>query len=193
MLGVSEDAAVAERSRVREAVAADVGRIAEMVRELATYEKSVDQVESTAESFATLMFPTDGSPPMAHCLIAEVRDDPTDGPTDDGAGQWRSVGFAAWYVTFSTWTGQNGIWLEDLYVAPEQRGSGLGKALLARLAQIAVERGYQRVEWWVLKWNEPALGFYRKLGAEGLDEWVHYRIDREALRQLGSAPSSHNT
>src|SRR6185437_4281430 len=110
--------------------------------------------------------PTDGRTPMAFCLLADVK---------DGSGEWRSVGFAAWYVTFSTWTGQNGIWLEDLYVAPDQRGSGLGKALLARLARIAVERGYRRVEWWVLKWNEPALGFYRSLGAEPLDEWVHYR------------------
>jgi GNAT superfamily N-acetyltransferase len=177
MPGVSEDASVVVQSRVREAVASDVGRIAELVRELATYEKEVDKVESTAESFANLMFPTDGSTPMAHCLMAEVRDQ---------TGTWRTVGFAAWYVTFSTWTGQKGIWLEDLYVAPDQRGSGLGKALLARLAQIAVERGYKRVEWWVLTWNEPALGFYRSLGAEALDEWVHYRIDREALQQLGS-------
>jgi GNAT superfamily N-acetyltransferase len=186
MPGVSDDAAVAAESRVREAVASDVGRIAEMVRELATYEKEVDQVESTAESFARLMFPTDGSTAMAHCLMAEVRDPRPDG----GSGEWRAVGFAAWYVTFSTWTGENGIWLEDLYVAPDHRGSGLGQALLARLAQIAVERGYKRVEWWVLTWNEPALGFYRKLGAEALDEWVHYRIDREALQQLGSGTAA---
>lgn len=179
MPGVTDVAAGLQGSgRVREAVASDVGRIAEMVRELATYEKAAHQVESTAESFSGLMFPTDGSTPMANCLIAEVR--------DDASGEWRSVGFAAWYVTFSTWTGQNGIWLEDLYVAPDQRGSGLGKALLARLARIAVERGYKRVEWWVLTWNEPALGFYRSLGAEALDEWVHYRIDREALQELGS-------
>ena len=181
MPGVSDEAVAptVAQGRVRDAVASDVGRIAEMVRELATYEKEVDKVESTADSFGRLMFPTDGSTPMAHCLIAEIRD-----AVD--SSEWRAVGFAAWYVTFSTWTGQNGIWLEDLYVAPEQRGSGLGKALLARLAQIAVERGYARVEWWVLTWNEPALGFYRSLGAESLDEWVHYRIDREALQQLGS-------
>ena len=164
--------------RIRDAEPGDVGRIAEMVRELATYEKEVDKVESTAESFADLMFPTDGRTPMAFCLLADVRDDST--------GEWRSVGFAAWYVTFSTWTGQNGIWLEDLFVSPDVRGLGLGKALLARLAQIAVERGYKRVEWWVLRWNEPALGFYRRLGAEDLDEWVHYRIDRAALHALGS-------
>jgi ribosomal protein S18 acetylase RimI-like enzyme len=163
--------------RVRDAEAADVTRIAEMVRELATYEREADKVESSAESFARLMFPGDGSDPMAFCLIGEVR---------DGEGHWQSVGFAAWYVTFSTWTGQQGIWLEDLYVAPEQRGSGLGRALLARLAQIAVERGYKRVEWWVLTWNEPALGFYRRLGSQALDEWVHYRIDGDALQQLGT-------
>jgi GNAT superfamily N-acetyltransferase len=164
--------------RIRDAEAGDVGRIAEMVRELATYEKEVDQVESTGESFAKLMFPADGRTPMAFCLIADVKDE---------AGEWTAVGFAAWYVTFSTWTGQNGIWLEDLFVSPDVRGLGLGQALLARLAQIAVERGYKRVEWWVLRWNEPALGFYRRLGAEDLDEWVHYRIDRDALQALGTS------
>jgi GNAT superfamily N-acetyltransferase len=163
-------------TRVRAAEPTDVGRIAEMVRELATYEKELDQVESTAESFTEVMFPADGNP-LGFGLMAEVQN------VDGG---WDAVGFAAWYVTFSTWTGKHGIWLEDLYVSPEQRGSGLGKALLARLAQIAVERGYKRVEWWVLRWNEPALGFYRKFGAEALDEWVHYRIDREALHTLGS-------
>jgi GNAT superfamily N-acetyltransferase len=179
MPGVSEPSAVEQSWRVREAEAGDVRRIAEMVLELATYEKEPDKVESTPEHFSRLMFPADGSAPMAHCLIVEAR---------DGDGAWAAVGFAAWYVTFSTWTGENGIWLEDLYVSPDQRGSGLGKALLARLAEIAVQRGYKRVEWWVLKWNEPALGFYRALGAEALDEWVHYRIDREALQQLGSGP-----
>jgi GNAT superfamily N-acetyltransferase len=164
--------------RIRDAGPADVGRIAEMVRELATYEQEVDQVESTAESFAELMFPATGRPPMAFCLLADVKQ------TD---GQWRSVGFAAWYVTFSTWTGRNGIWLEDLFVSPDVRGLGLGKALLARLARIAVERGYKRVEWWVLRWNEPALGFYQRLGAHDLDDWVHYRIDGEALQALGTA------
>jgi ribosomal protein S18 acetylase RimI-like enzyme len=170
-----------QHERIRDAEPGDVGRIAEMVRELATYEKAVDQVESSAESFARLMFPPDGSTPMAFCLIAEVL-------ADDG--EWRSAGFAAWYVTFSTWTGQNGIWLEDLYVHPDQRGSGLGTGLLARLAEIAVERGYRRVEWWVLTWNEPALGFYRRLGAKALDEWVHYRIDGPELQALGSGGQS---
>ncbi|MFL6100370.1 MAG: GNAT family N-acetyltransferase [Actinomycetales bacterium] len=168
---------VTQEWRIRDAEPGDVARIAEMVRELATYEKEVDQVESTAESFAELMFPADGRTPMAFCLLADVK-------AEDG--EWRSVGFAAWYVTFSTWTGQNGIWLEDLFVAPDARGLGLGKALLARLAQIAIERRYSRVEWWVLRWNEPALGFYQRLGAHDLDEWVHYRIDRDELQALGS-------
>jgi GNAT superfamily N-acetyltransferase len=165
--------------RVRDAEPSDVVRIAEMVRELATYEQEVHNVESTPESFTELMFPSDGRTPMAFCLMADVR--------DPGSGVWKAVGFAAWYVTFSTWTGNNGIWLEDLFVSPDVRGLGLGKALLARLAQIAVERGYKRVEWWVLRWNEPALGFYRRLGAEDLDEWVHYRIDRDALQALGAS------
>ena len=167
---------VSQQWRIRDAEPGDVGRIAEMVRELATYEKEVDQVESTAESFAELLFPSDHAP-TGFCLVAEV---------SDGENGWAAVGFAAWYVTFSTWTGQNGIWLEDLFVSPEARGLGLGKALLARLAQIAVERGYKRVEWWVLRWNEPALGFYKRLGAHDLDEWVHYRIDRDELQALGS-------
>ena len=169
----------AQSWRIRDAEPSDVGRIAEMVRELATYEKEVDKVESTADSFAHLMFPTDGRAPMAFCLLADVKDHET--------GEWKAVGFAAWYVTFSTWTGQNGIWLEDLFVSPDVRGLGLGKALLATLAQIAVGRGYKRVEWWVLRWNEPALGFYRRLGAEDLDAWVHYRIDRDALQALGTS------
>ena len=168
---------VTQEWRIRDAEPGDVARIAEMVRELATYEKEVDQVESTAQSFEDLMFPADGRTPMAFCLLADVKAE------DD---EWVSVGFAAWYVTFSTWTGQNGIWLEDLFVAPDARGLGLGRALLARLAQIAVERGYSRVEWWVLRWNQPALGFYQRLGAHDLDEWVHYRIDRDELQALGS-------
>jgi len=93
---------------------------------------------------------------------------------------------AVWYVTFSTWLGRHGIWLEDLYVSPDQRGSGFGKALLTRLAQIAVERGYGRVEWWVLDWNSPSIAFYRSLGAQAQDGWTVYRLDGEALAALGA-------
>jgi GNAT superfamily N-acetyltransferase len=96
------------------------------------------------------------------------------------------VGMAVWYVTFSTWTGRHGIWLEDLFVRPEHRGGGLGTALLARLAAIAVDRGYRRLEWWVLRWNEPSIEFYEALGATPMDEWVHYRVDGAPLQHLAA-------
>ncbi|TAL22300.1 MAG: GNAT family N-acetyltransferase, partial [Frankiales bacterium] len=96
------------------------------------------------------------------------------------------VGFALWYVTFSTWKGLPGLWLEDLFVRPAARGHGLGKALLQQLAAVCVERGYPRFEWWVLDWNEPAIGFYRSLGAVPQDEWTVFRVDGEALEQLAS-------
>ena len=103
-----------------------------------------------------------------------------------GESEDEVVGFALWYRTFSTWQGKPGIWLEDLFVRPDHRGSGLGKALLVSLAQIAVRRGWGRFEWWVLDWNEPAHGFYRSLGARPEDEWTVWRVDGEALRELGS-------
>ena len=96
------------------------------------------------------------------------------------------VGMAVWYLTFSTWTGVNGIWLEDLFVQPGQRGSGLGRELLATLARTCVERGYQRLEWWVLDWNEPSIGFYESLGARAQDEWTVFRMDGAALGELGA-------
>ena len=168
----------AQTWRIRDAEPADVGRIAEMVRELATYEKEVDKVESTAESFTEILFP-DGPRPDRQLPDRRGRTTPrtVGAPSGSPPGTSRSPPGPA----------SNGIWLEDLYVDPEQRGSGLGKALLARLAQIAVERGYKRLEWWVLDWNEPAIGFYRRLGAESLDEWTHYRIDGDALQTLGAA------
>ena len=98
----------------------------------------------------------------------------------------RVVGMAVWYLTFSTWTGVNGIWLEDLFVEPEQRGAGLGRELLATLARTCVDRGYQRLEWWVLDWNEPSIGFYRSLGAVPQDEWTVFRMDGAALASLGT-------
>lgn len=98
----------------------------------------------------------------------------------------RLLGCAIWYLTYSTWEGRHDIHLEDLYVRDAARGRGAGKALLRALAQVAVERGYRRVEWDVLRWNEPALGFYRALGAQELDEWCSYRLEGPALQRLGS-------
>ena len=96
------------------------------------------------------------------------------------------VGQAVWYLSFSTWTGRHGIWLDDLYVRPEHRGKGHGLALLRSLAEVCVERGYRRFEWWVLDWNLPSIEFYRAIGAAAMDEWTVQRLSGEALLALGS-------
>ncbi|KGN34089.1 N-acetyltransferase GCN5 [Knoellia sinensis KCTC 19936] len=156
---------------IREATPDDVPAILELVHALAVYEKEPDAVEATEEHFHAALFPESGTPTtFAH--VAEV----------DG----EVVGLAVWFLTFSTWTGVNGIWLEDLFVQPEHRGSGLGRDLLASLAGVCVERGYQRLEWWVLDWNEPSIGFYRSLGAVPQDEWTTFRMDGAALAELGA-------
>jgi GNAT superfamily N-acetyltransferase len=141
------------------------------VRDLAVYEREPDAAKATEEQFRAALFPDSGTATtFAH--VAEV----------DG----EVVGMAIWYLTFSTWTGVYGIWLEDLFVQPAQRGSGLGRELLATLARTCVERGYQRREWWVLNWNEPSIGFYKSLGAVPQDEWSVFRMDGEALDELGT-------
>jgi GNAT superfamily N-acetyltransferase len=155
---------------IREARPDDVPAILGLVRDLAVYEKEPDAVEATEEHFAAALFPQTGTPTtFAH--VAEV----------DG----EVVGMAVWYLTFSTWTGVNGIWLEDLFVQPAHRGNGWGRELLATLARTCVERGYQRLEWWVLDWNEPSIGFYRSLRAVPQDEWTVFRMDRDDLAALG--------
>lgn len=156
---------------IREATPDDVPAILQLVRDLAVYEKEPDAATATQEQFLAALFPDEGTPTtFAH--VAEV----------DG----EVVGMAIWYLTFSTWTGVNGIWLEDLFVQPEQRGGGLGRELLATLARTCVERGYRRLEWWVLRWNEPSIGFYESLGAVPQDEWSVFRMDGRALTDLGS-------
>jgi GNAT superfamily N-acetyltransferase len=162
--------------RLRAAVPADAEAIERLVRELATYERAPEAVVAKAADFAAALF---GEQPLVHCVVAEVG--------GGGPGGARRVGgIAVWFVTFSTWRGRHGLWLEDLFVSPEHRGLGLGRALLAKLAAIAVARGYERVEWNVLDWNAPALRFYRGLGAETLDEWTVHRLSGEALRELAS-------
>jgi len=156
---------------VRPARASDVPRIHELVVELATYERAAAEVRSTPSQLHEALF---GPQPAAYALVAEVDD--------------RVVGFALYFRSFSTWEGVHGIYLEDLYVAPERRGSGLGKALLAGLAQIAVERGYARVEWAVLNWNQPSIDFYNSIGAVPMDEWTVYRLAGPALQRVASAP-----
>lgn len=168
------DARTTPTRRIRPAEARDIPQILGLVHQLAVYEKEPDAVEATPEGYATALFPAQGAP-AAYAHVAEV----------DG----NIVGMAVWYVTFSTWLGRPGIWLEDLFVSPERRGSGLGKELLATLAGLCAERGYGRLEWWVLRWNEPSIGFYDALEAQPMDEWLHYRLDGDALDALAGAGS----
>lgn len=154
---------------IRPAEPADVPHILRLIRDLANYEKAPDSVEATEELLRASLFADD---PAVFAHVAEV----------DG----EVVGFALWYVTFSTWLGRHGIWLEDLYVDPAHRGTGLGRALLATLADICVERGYGRLEWWVLDWNTPAIDFYRSLGSQPMDEWTVHRVDGAALTRLAA-------
>jgi len=154
---------------IRAAVAADVPVLLQLVHELAAYEREPDAVEATAADLERALF-EDGT------CCAQVAE--RDGEV---------VGFALWYPTFSTWTGRPGLWLEDLFVRPEARGTGLGKALLQALAQVCVERGYSRFEWWVLDWNAPAIGFYRALGAVPQDAWTTFRVDGDALATLAAS------
>ncbi|WP_432179537.1 N-acetyltransferase family protein [Streptomyces sp. NBC_00063] len=156
---------------IRTATPADVSVIHAMVRELADYEKALHEARATEEQLREALF---GERPAAFAHIAE------DGTTGE------PVGFCLWFLNFSTWRGVHGIYLEDLYVRPEARGGGHGKALLTELARICVERGYERLEWSVLDWNEPSINFYKALGAAPQDEWTVYRLTDEALARLGS-------
>lgn len=158
--------------RVRPARPEDAAAVHGLVTALAEYEREPDAVEGGPEDFAAALF---GEHPLAHCHVAEV-DDPERGPV--------VAGMALWYVTFSTWKVRHGLWLEDLFVLPEYRRLGLGRALLAELAQVCVQRGYPRFEWWVLDWNEPAHAFYRSLGAVPQDEWTVWRMDSAAIADL---------
>jgi GNAT superfamily N-acetyltransferase len=149
---------------IREARTEDVPEVVGLVHELAEYERSPESCTLTEEQLHAAVFGPDA---VAHCHVAEL------------AGE--VVGCAIWFRNFSTWRGVPGIYLEDLFVRPSHRGSGLGRALLAALAAVCAERGYARLEWQVLDWNEPSIGFYRALGAVPMDEWTTYRLDGEAL------------
>jgi len=154
---------------VRPARESDVPRIHQLVLDLATYERAADQVRATEEQLRAALF---APSPAVHALVVEA------------AGE--VVGFALWFLNFSTWEGVHGIYLEDLYVAPSHRGTGLGKALLQALAEIAVQRGYARFEWSVLDWNTPSIEFYEGLGAAPLTGWTVYRLTGDALLAVGS-------
>jgi len=148
----------------------DVDAAVGLVHELALYEKAPEQCHLTAEQLHTALF---GESPALFGHVAEV----------DG----RVVGIALWFLNFSTWDGVHGIYLEDLYVTPDRRGNGLGKQLLEALAQECIAKGYTRLQWWVLNWNEPSIGFYKSLGAIPMDEWTTMRVAGEALAKLGSS------
>lgn len=165
----------AESFVIRPAEPGDVPRLLALVRELAEYERAPDAVEATEQHLRQALFPADELA-RSHALVVEA------------GGE--VVGMAVWFATFSTWTGRNGIWLEDLYVRPEHRGAGLGAALLARLASVAVERGWRRLEWAVLDWNEPSIRFYQALGAWPMNEWVQYRLDGDQLAALAARSAS---
>ena len=154
---------------IREARAEDVPAIVGLVHELAEYERSPESCTLTDEQLRAALFGPDA---VAHCHVAEV------------GGE--VVGCAIWFRNFSTWRGVPGVYLEDLVVRPTHRGSGLGRALLAALAAVCTERGYARLEWQVLDWNEPSIGFYRALGAVPMDEWTTYRLDGDALADFAA-------
>jgi GNAT superfamily N-acetyltransferase len=161
---------------IRNAVPADVPLILEFIRALAKFEREPDAVTATE---AGLLRDGFGPEPYFHCLIAEH---------DDGNGV-QPAAFAFYFFNYSTWEGRPGLYLEDLFVNPEFRGLGIGKALLARVAAIAVEKGCPRLQWEVLDWNTPAVEFYSALGASFLDEWRNVRMTGDALARLAALDS----
>ncbi len=160
-------------TRIRIAEPADVPEILAMVGELAEYEREPDAAVASVEQIHDSLFVGSTTPsgaPAAHCFVVDV----------DG----QLAGMALWFLNFSTWLGRHGIYLEDLYVRPAFRGHGYGQALLATLAKECVERGYGRLEWWVLDWNTTAIDFYGSQGAEQMDEWTTHRVSGAALELL---------
>ena len=152
---------------VRPAWPGEAGLVLDFIRELADYEKLADEVAATEDQIDLALF---GTMPRAFCEIAEW----------DGA----PAGFALWFYNFSTFRGKHGIYLEDLYVRPDFRGKGIGKAILKRLAERCVDEGLGRLEWWVLDWNTPSIAFYKSIGAVAMDDWTVFRLTGDALNDL---------
>jgi GNAT superfamily N-acetyltransferase len=146
--------------------------ILQLIRDLATYERAPNEVTATEKQLADVLF---SEKPAAKVLLAFERDTP--------------VGFAVFFHNFSTWLGRPGLYLEDLFVKPEKRGKGYGRALLVDLARIARDRGCGRMEWAVLDWNEPAIKFYRSLGAKPMEEWTVFRLTRDGIAELAKSES----
>lgn len=160
------------RFRIRNATPADVTEIFAMVCELAEYEKARHEVQSNEELFTEALFCNE---PAVWCSILEHQ----------GEHGWEIAGMAIWFRNFFTWTARHSIYLDDLYVREQYRGLGYGKALLQHLAQICVERGYPRLDWWVLDWN-PAVDFYKSIGAISMDDWTVNRLTGEPLERLAA-------
>ena len=167
--------AAVPQTLIRPARPDDVPELLAMIRELADYERSLPEVLATEEHLLRTLFAE------TPAVFAHVAEQPAGEPGTEG----RLAGMAIWYLSYSTWLGNHGLYLEDLFVRPEHRGTGTGRALLEALAGICVERGYPRLEWWVLDWNTPAHGFYRSIGARSMDEWTVWRLDGDALDRLG--------
>src|SRR5438552_6304880 len=161
---------------IRPARVEDVPIILELIRDLATYERAPDEVVATKEQLVDVLF---GERPVAEVLLAFEAE--------------TAVGFAVYFYNFSTWLGRPGLYLEDLFVNPEKRGKGYGRALLVELAKIARDRGCGRMEWAVLDWNEPAIKFYRALGAKPMDECTVFRLTRDGIERLAQAADTAAT
>jgi GNAT superfamily N-acetyltransferase len=155
---------------IRRARPTETGLVLSLIRELAEYEKLLHEVEATEAMIDAALF---GDNPLLFCEIAEWNGEP--------------AGFAVWFVNFSTFSGRSGIYLEDLFVRPAYRGQGIGKALLAYLAKLCVEKGWARLQWSVLDWNTPSIAFYKSLGAVMMDEWTVCRVNGPALAALAKA------
>jgi GNAT superfamily N-acetyltransferase len=155
--------------KIRPAKSEEVGEVLQLIQDLATYEKASEQVEASRDDLLNTIFAKE---PKVFCDLVEV----------DG----QIAGMAIWFLNYSTWQAKHGIYLEDLYIKPEFRARGYGKALLKHLAQICDKEGYGRLQWWVLDWNSPAIEFYRSFGAEAMDEWTVYRTSGQALKDLGN-------
>jgi len=152
---------------IRNAHPSDIPSILALIRGLAEYEKALNEVIATEDALAASFFCKN---PQVFCHVATREE--------------KVVGIAIWHLNYSTWLGKHGMYLEDLYVVPEERGQGHGMALLKELARICVECEYERLQWWVLDWNTPSIEFYKSLGAVPMDEWTVFRVSGDALKRL---------